>query len=536
WPGFPWLRPPTFMHEGSTRSGLPALTGQGRARTFRVAMSARARFTGWTRAACVWGIVALVAGLFLDGCGAGAAPNPTGGLASGGASARVTPGASVSGGTNAPAGAPNGGSTTSGGGDTVVTVPSAGTASSSGCVTTLSGLVTTPAGTLPLYDVMLYVPSKPLDPLPEGASCDTCAGVVSGDPVASALSDEHGRFVMVNVPAGADIPLVVQIGKWRREVTVPRVTACADNPVDPELTRLPKNRSEGHLPRIALSTGALDALECLLLKIGIDEHEFTTPDEPGRVNLYAGRGGTDQYADSIDFGAILPLPELSLWGDTNTLPQYDVVLLSCEGGEFPINKPPDARQRMFDYAAQGGRIFFSHYHKFWLEQGPPPFPDVMTFNDTLDDLTLDATIETTFPKGQALASWLVNVGGSTTPGTVSLVDAQNTGRIENPAYAQRWVYDPFDAATQSPSVKYMTANTPLGAAPGSECGRIVYSDIHVTTGDPNGDQSAIDLPFPTGCRTTSLSPQEKVLVFMFFDLSACVIPDKVTPTKPPLVR
>ena len=149
----------------------------------------------------------------------------------------------------------------------------------------------------------------------------------------------------------------------------------------------------------------------------------------------------------------MPLPELSLWGDTNTLPLYDIVLLSCEGGEYSINKPPAARQRMADYANLGGRVFFSHYHKFWLEQGPAPFPDVMSFNDTVDDLALDATVETGFPKGQALANWLVNVQGSSTPGLVSLVDAQNTGRTENPLYAQRWVYDPFDTSTMSPSVK-----------------------------------------------------------------------------------
>jgi hypothetical protein len=473
-------------------------------------------------------------------CAAGAAAacsaneNARGGneLGSGGSGASVTSGgAPGAGGAGATSAAASGGTI-----DTSVPPPATSGAANAGCVTTLSGVVTTPAGTLPLYNVMLYVPSRALDPLPEGASCDRCEGSVSGEPVASALSDEQGRFVMDNVPPGTDIPLVIQIGKWRREVTVPAVTACSDTAIPPDLTRLPKNRAEGHLPRIALSTGGLDALECLLLKIGIDKSEFTTPDEPGRVNLFAGRGGTDQYADNIDFGALLPLPDLTLWGKTNTLPLYDLVLLSCEGGEYTVNKPPEARQRMADYVNQGGRVFFSHYHKLWLEQGPAPFPDVMTFNDTTSDLDLEASIETSFPKGQALSSWLTNVGGSTTPGRVSLVDAQNTGRTENPAYAQRWVYDPLDTETMSPSVKYMSANTPLGAPDGQACGRIVYSDIHVTTDDPNGDQSAIDLPFPEGCRTTSLSPQEKVLVFMLFDLSACLIPDRVTPTKPPLVR
>jgi hypothetical protein len=71
----------------------------------------------------------------------------------------------------------------------------------------------------------------------------------------------------------------------------------------------------------------------------------------------------------------------------------------------------------------------------------------------------------------------------------------------------------------------------------NQCGRIVYSNIHVTTGNSDistGSDSPGE-PFPAGCTTTGLTPQEKVLAFMLFDLSACLIPDD-QPPRPPIVR
>ena len=80
-------------------------------------------------------------------------------------------------------------------------------------------------------------------------TCDRCGSTTSGDPLVIALTDATGHYTLQNVPAGTSFPLVMQIGKWRRIVTIPAVQACTTTTLsDPNLQHLPRSKSEGDIP------------------------------------------------------------------------------------------------------------------------------------------------------------------------------------------------------------------------------------------------------------------------------------------------
>lgn len=422
--------------------------------------------------------------------------------------------------------------------------------------TTISGIVNIPAGNLPINNAQVYIPVGPNMPGPPKppVSCDSC--ITQPSPF-STTTDVNGRFVLQNVPSGQNIPLIVQVGKWRRTLIIPSIQDCTTTPLTTDETRLPRNQREGFIPKIALTTGALDAMECLLRKdkLGLDDSEFTNEAGTGRVNLYAGVTGSDRYASGTLFGTANPW-----WDSPANWQKYDIVMLSCEG--YPSShdmskKTVAARQAMQTYLNLGGRVFASHWHGVWLQAsvaqgGEPPLSVVGTFlnpgnyspvnygysNDGVGD---EGTINTGFAKGQALQTWLANNGALNVNQTLPIRGVRvslmkNNTNVSamamnpNPAYGQNWIRLTKNNGTLDTNLfpaqpsQYYSFYTPLSQPPALQCGQMVWTDLHVAggTGDSSGAGAA--LAFPQGCTSKGLSPQEKALIFLLFDLTSCIQP------------
>lgn len=422
-----------------------------------------------------------------------------------------------------------------------------------GLSTTISGKVYDPAGKVPLYNVMVYVPNGPVPAFTEGAACDRCGATIS-NPVTAAVTDETGAFKLDKAPAGANIPLVIQVGKWRRQLTIPNVAPCSDTPLtDPQVTRLPRNKAEGDIPRIAIAVGAADQMECLPLRMGLDPAEFTTAAGDGRIHLYVGHhndgggfGGGAQPVLAFDAahnaGAALTSAD-DLWASAESLLKYDITILSCEGGSFERQKPMGYREAMYQYESQGGRVFASHWHNIWFENGPDPLPTTGTWSTRMpnpagneqdengDGTPQLATINQTFPKGEALAKWLVNVNASTALGNMDVLYPRDNIQAVNPEVAREWITVNNPNFPDAPkAVQYMSFNTPIGVPEEQICGRAVYTNLHVAAVDNNNTLN--ELGFPASCEVRDLSAQEKAVAFMLFDLSSCVQNDSDPPQVP----
>lgn len=411
--------------------------------------------------------------------------------------------------------------------------------------TTISGRVYDPAGKNPMYGAEVYIPLRAdtaLPPFGNGASCDTCGGAAALDAIRATQTDANGNFVLSGVPVGTvaaatGVPVVVQMGKWRREIVLKTVTGCGDNVVTGNCSapnpadcvfRLPRNQKDGYdpvaktytkadMPKTAIVTGAWDPFDCLLLKAGIDPSEVGDKNSSKRIHLY-----TSEYSSADPNGSLANVLGSAygtkvnggvLWNSTANMLAYDAVLLPCDGVAADKTTAGNTPYKnLIDYVNAGGRAFATHWSFSWLAYPQKYYPLVADNWSAVADWTppnikydavkrwytteqhntqepMTNTVNTSFPKGGVFSQWLTNVQASSIPGRMKVHDGRHD-LASIGAKTQSWMtgndtnYVSAVDSHRLPGSTYtnlFTFNTPYGAAPANQCGRVVYSDFHVST-------------------------------------------------------
>jgi hypothetical protein len=317
------------------------------------------------------------------------------------------------------------------------------------------------------------------------------------------------------------------------------VAKCVSTAVDAAETTLPKsttdmtaNTKSISMPAIAISTGNADALECLIRKLGIADTEIGTAGSTERIHLYAdtmSQGvGTDQFQSGFPGGSGMLADSRTLWDSSGSLSKYDIVIFSCEGQQASNTKSQAAMDALKMYADTGGRVFLSHWHNIWIEgstqgggsQKPAVWTSIATWNNsqTTFNTPPDNIDEANNPKGASFATWMLNVMGSTTRDHIAIESqtGKNTCSSVDNTKAERWVYWTGGGGEVPQNFQFTTPNEQPSM---NRCGKVVFSDMHVS-GDSKSRSGAPG--YPSRCSTHPLTPQEKALAFMFFDIASCV--------------
>ncbi|HEX5661837.1 MAG TPA: hypothetical protein VFX59_31815, partial [Polyangiales bacterium] len=444
----------------------------------------------------------------------------------------------------------------------------------------LTGTVVTPGRTvngaainrLPVPNAIVYIPAEPSAALPsfvEGviagnsASCGRCEDeklVADGQSVlAAGVTNYKGEFTLEGrIPVGVAFKLVLKVGKWRRVVNIDATVAksCQTVALTTEQTRLNANTTDGltgtHLPKIAISTGDVDAMECVLLGMGISQSEFTLPSGSGRVQMFRANGtmmpsscsgGTtctnnnNRGCRNGNNGCSFTNADTNLYASQAALNAYDLVVFDCEGeGHYARNSTQ--RTRLLDYVNNGGRVFASHWAYEWLDNtGTLDMAAAWNANGSATTGTAFVSLPSGTTqragangvKSPLFRDWLTYQGalsgtaaGQTTAPTtpqMGITDPRDVAGSTVGTSTDEWMYR---RPSNTSYVQQLSFNTPYGAAESAICGRVAFTAFHVASSTSSTTLSTDSTVWPAECSTNALTPQEKTLAFMLFDLATCV--------------
>lgn len=392
-------------------------------------------------------------------------------------------------------------------------------------MTTISGVVTAPNGIDPVPGAVVYVPKGAVSEFPPEVRCEVCDQLLD-TAIVSTTTAPDGTFTLGPIPTAADEQpgavkqVVSQMGRFRKVAQITIDTPCAANNPDEANFRLPgANNGLDTIPNIAVATGDYDVMECVLLKIGLQQGSF---------DLYNGLTLPDGTTTVGNFNTLLQ--------DLDRMKTYNIIFINCAGNTYEsLLSNATVRGNIENYVLSGGRLYVTDWSYDYVEQIPSwagnidfgpgasgATPEGMNEAAIGDDgITTEATV-----LQQPLAEWLNAVEARTGD---EIISASNQVHIDH--FLAGWVMQFMVPLIDGVTVwlEGQVSGTGLsGVQPLTttfdymQCGRVLYSSYHTAgreLADPFGGGGA----FPDYCESGPLSPQERVLEYLIFHIADCIV-------------
>ena len=393
-----------------------------------------------------------------------------------------------------------------------------------GTQTTITGVATMPNGIDPVPTALVYYPREVTE-FPGVVQCEIC-DQISDIAVVSAPTSTDGTFTLGPIPTsenqspGVTVPIVTQKGRFRKLSMVPIDNPCGANAISDEHFRLPgKNDGYNNIPNIAVATGDYDVIECVLLKIGLEQ---------GAFDLYGGL--------FLDDGTPTQGGLDTLLSDLDRMKSYNMIFINCANNTHEdVLSNATVRSNIEQYVLSGGRLYVTDWSYDYIEQ-IPGFSPLIDFGPGASGASPEPMNEAAIGSGgievdalvhdQGLAEWLIAVEARTGE---QLISGDN--RVHVSHFLLDWVMQLSVAMMDNVKV-WLTGNVSGTGLSGDlpltttfdymQCGRVLYSSYH-TRGRESGFPFGIG-GFPGYCALSEpLSPQERVLEYLILHIADCII-------------
>lgn len=390
--------------------------------------------------------------------------------------------------------------------------------------TIITGRVVAPNGIDPIPSARVYVPVQVTD-FPDSVTCEICKNITDNALVAT-ITNVDGTFTLGPIPtesgqaAGATVEIVSQKGRFRKVSTITINSPCASNDTTVADTTLPgANNGQDRVPNIAVVSGDYDKMECVLLNMGLESqslHIFNGLGNP------LSAGGTPNAEGEFS----------DLLNDATKMKQYNIIFINCSGNHFEyLLDQQSVRSNIENYVNSGGRLYVTDWSYDYIEQ-IESFAGMIDFGPDLSDglpetknaaavgqggITTEALIH-----DPEMAAWLNAVEDVTGEEIIS-----DEGRVHIEHFLVSWVMQ--IAVLMHEDVTLWLSGQVRGGGIDevlpltttfdyNDCGRTLYSSYHTL----GRDIQALDQPFPSYCSAETLSPQERVLMYLIMHVADCI--------------